>query len=92
MELAKEAGDMVSITIPSLEEKQSLRYFISDAAGNEIVLLPDSEEAPTGFLITTNKWLQFISSPGKIAVVACALISFLGIWAGLYHKIRQKTK
>ena len=92
MELAREAGDMVSITIPSLEEKQSLRYFISDAAGNEIVLLPDSEEAPTGFLITTNKWLQFISSPGKIAVVACALISFLGIWAGLYHKIRQKTK
>lgn len=86
MELANGTGDTISITIPSLEEKQSLLYCVSDAAGNEIVLLPDSQGAPTGFLITTNPWLRFISSPVKVTVAIVVIISICGISIYFFRK------
>lgn len=93
MELAGEAGETVSITIPSLEEKQSLLYCVSDAAGNETVLLPDSEETPKGFLITTNPWLQFISSPIKVIGAICVVVGFLTAGAAfICKKHSQKAK
>lgn len=76
-ELAENEGDVVSLTIPGREEKQSLIYRAVDAAGNETDVSADSEEALTGFLITTNKWLQFISSPAKTAAALCALSTVL---------------
>lgn len=88
MELAKEAGDIVTIQIPALDAKQSLLYRVSDAAGNELIVLPKEEGAASGFLITTNKWLQFISSPVKLFCVIGIVI--LGVGAGMWYLIRQK--
>ena len=87
MELVDEAGDVMTISIPSREERQFLFYQVSDAAGNELVLLPDSEEAPKGFLVTTNPWLQFINSPVKVtaAVVVGLMICGVGV-CGLAKK------
>lgn len=90
MELAGGAGETVSITIPSLAEKQSLLYCVSDAAGNGIVLLPDSEEAPKGFLVTTNPWLRFISSPIKVAGAICTVIGLLGTVVIVLVRIKRR--
>lgn len=53
MDMAKEAGDIVTLTLPSSDKKQSLRYYAADAAGNSIVTLED-ENTATGFTISTN--------------------------------------
>lgn len=85
MESVQNVGDVMTITIPSREEKQFLCYEVSDAAQNELVLLPDGEEAPKGILVTTNPWLRFIGSPVKVAVaviviVVIIIISFLWLF------------
>lgn len=82
----RNAGDVMTIMIPSREEKQFLCYEISDAAGNEIVLLPDVEEAPKGFLVTTNPWLRFIGSPVRVAVAVMVLaVLCAGVVYGIVH-------
>lgn len=85
MESVQNIGDVMTITIPGREEKQFLCYEVSDAAQNELVLLPDGEEAPKGILVTTNPWLRFIGSPVKVAVaviviVVIIIISFLWLF------------
>lgn len=82
IELVEEAGDVMTIHIPCREIKQFLYYQISDAAGNEIVLLPNSEEVAKGFLVTTNPWLRFITSPIKIAIAFGVFLVICG--AGIY--------
>lgn len=90
IELVRHAGDTMTITIPSREEKQYLVYEISDAAGNELVLLPDTEEAPKGFLVTTNLWLRFISSPVKVAVAVMILVIIcVSAVYGILHCIKK---
>lgn len=87
MEFVQNAGDTMTITIPSREEKQFLVYQVSDAAGNELVLLPDTEKAPKGFLITTDTWLRFISSPIKVMV---SVIGCIGVIATGLLYIKRK--
>ncbi len=90
MEQVHNTGDTMTITIPSREEKQFLVYEISDAAGNELVLLPDMEEAPKGFLVTTNPWLRFISSPIKVAVAVVIFVILCGSAVyGILHCIKK---
>lgn len=90
MDLVHYAGDTMTIIIPSREEKQFLVYEISDAAGNELVLLPDTEEAPKGFLVTTNPWLRFISSPVKVAVAVMIFVIICGSAVyGILHCIKK---
>lgn len=87
MEFVQNAGDTMTITIPSREEKQFLVYQVSDVAGNELVLLPDTEKAPKGFLITTDTWLRFISSPIKVMV---SVIGCIGVIATGLLYIKKK--
>lgn len=91
IEFVQNVGDMMTITIPSREEKQFLVYRVSDAAGNELVLLPDTGKAPKGFLITTDTWLRFISSPIKviISVIGCIGVIAIGL---VYIKKKDRYK
>lgn len=90
MECVQNIGDTMTITIPSREEKQFLAYYVCDTAGNELVLLPDTQKAPKGFLVTTNAWLRFISSPAKVtvSVIACICVIVTGMFCTKrkYHK------
>ncbi len=92
IELAEEIGQPVAITIPSRGEKQFLLYEISDAAGNEIVLLPDMDGAPKGFLVTTNVWVQLISSPAKMVLLILTLLVLGGgcTWLVIFYFKRNR--
>lgn len=89
LESVKTADGVMTITIPSREEKQFLTYQVSDAAGNEIVLLPDSESTPKGFLVTTNPWLQFISSPIKVTMAVMLMMILCGTVGYGYVRYKQ---
>lgn len=60
-------GEVVTIDLPSSDEKLSLTYQATDMAGNELVVLPENEEVAKGFFVTTNIWIQYIHSPKAIA-------------------------
>lgn len=92
LESVKTADGVMTITIPSREEKQFLVYQVSDAAGNEIVLLPDSESTPKGFLVTTNPWLQFISSPIKVTMAIMFVMILCGAGGYSYVLYKQGNK
>lgn len=82
MKLAKEEGEIVTITLPGSDKKQSLQYYAIDAAGNDITNL--SEEAfAKGFLISINDWLQYINNKRTLSISAaagvCVLITGMGV-------------
>ena len=58
MELAEEAGDSITLTIPGSEERRSLLYRVTDEAGNEIVTKAGEKGVPSGFMITTEEVSQ----------------------------------
>ena len=93
MELAKEAGDIVTLTLPSSDRKQSLRYYAADAAGNNIVTLED-ENAATGFTISTNTWLRYTNNKKAVAatIAAAAAVIMAGIGTVIFRKRKIVSK
>ena len=90
MELAKQSGEVVTITVPGSDSKQTFLYSACDAAGNEVTALPDSEKVPKDFLITTNKWKRLENSKPARAVAASAAI--LGAIAAAVAVLKRKLK
>lgn len=84
-ELVDEEGTMTQLTIPEYNGKQSLLFRAVDAAGNEIVTLPDSEETPKGFIVSTNPLAQIAGTPGKSETkrIIMLLTIFAAIAAGI---------
>lgn len=93
MELAKEAGDIVTLTLPSSDRKQSLRYYAADAAGNNIVTLED-ENTATGFTISTNTWLRYTNNKKAVAatIAAAATVIMAGIGTVIFRKRKIVSK
>ncbi len=93
MELAKEAGEVVTISLPNNEKKMSLSYRAVDAAGNEVVSLSGDEDVPTGVTISTNLWLQFINN--EVAVAVAVAVSGVAVAApvggSMLYRRRKKT-
>lgn len=73
MALAKE-GEVAAIELPGSDEKLFLTYEAADMAGNELIVLPQTEETPKGFFVTTDFWIQYIHSPKAVAVTAAVTI------------------
>ena len=88
-ELVENEGEVVSLTIPQYNEEVSLLFRAKDAAGNEILTLPDSKTAVSDVLITTDKWTQMLNKPAKspVAIIVIAIIAgvlavqiFMAFW------------
>lgn len=62
MELAGE-NKLLDITVSQHGERVSLLYRVKDAAGNEMQTFPGGKGALSGFLVTTDKYIQLINSP-----------------------------
>ena len=95
MELAEEAGEVVTINLPNGEKKMSLTYSAEDAAGNAVSTHSSDEAVPTGFMITTNAWLQFINNEAAVAVAVAVGGSAVAIPAGgriLYRRRKIGAK
>lgn len=90
MELAKQSGEVVTITVPGSDSKQTFLYSACDAAGNEVTALPDSEEVPKDFLITTNKWKRLENSKPARAVAASAAV--IGAITAVVAVFKRKIK
>ena len=92
----KQAGNedtVLTLTLPSSEERQSLLFYAIDEAGNEIVALQDDEDTPTSFLITTNPWLRFVNSTKDkviVSAVAGSIICITGVT--VFLRRRKKIK
>ena len=93
MDMAKEAGDIVTLTLPSSDKKQSLRYYAADAAGNSIVTLED-ENTATGFTISTNAWLRYTNDKKAIAatIATAAAVIMAGIGIVIFRKKKSSNK
>lgn len=57
-ELVKEDGDILTIVIPESDEKQSLLYYVEDAAGNVVSTKVGDKGTPSEFLVSMNKMAQ----------------------------------
>lgn len=62
MELSDEGGTM-HLSIPQYKGKLSLLYRAKDCAGNEIQTFRGDKEALSDFLVTTDKFVQFLHKP-----------------------------
>lgn len=94
-EFAKNEGDVVTLTIPQYNEEVSLLFRAKDAAGNEILTLPDSKTAVSDVLITTDKWVQMVNKPEKSPVPVIIIFIMAGafiIQAGMVYASTKKTK
>lgn len=96
-ELVREEGGIAGLTIPECPQKLSFLFRAKDAAGNETSAVQGSDAALSGFLVTTDKWVQLIKKPEKAmsgrlpAVVAAAgVIALLPVFV-LYCK-KHKPK
>lgn len=83
-------GEIMGVTVPSYEGKQSLTFRAVDAAGNEAVAAGDALLEIRDFLITTNEWLHFIHSPKQMAATAGVAAAMLG--GSIYACQRRKKK
>lgn len=90
MELAEEGGDIVTLTLPNSDKKQSLIYQVSDAAENGISTSQSSGNVPAGFMITTNTWLKYINNKAAVAGTACAAGATTVTGAGSAALIRRR--
>ena len=77
MDLSKE-GDTLYITIPEYKEEVSLLYRIKDAAGNEVQTFRGESTALADFLVTTDKFVQFVNKPTQTPF-GCTLLVVMGI-------------
>lgn len=77
MELSKE-GDTLYITIPEYKEEVSLLYRIKDAAGNEVQTFRGESTALADFLVTTDKFVQFVNKPTQTPF-GCTLLALMGM-------------
>lgn len=93
MELAKEAGDVVTLKLPNNDKKMSITYRAVDAAGNDVFSLSDDEDVPKGFTISTNVWLQFINNEAAVAVVAAVggIAIAAPVGGRMLYRRRKKT-
>lgn len=67
MELAGE-NELLDIMIPQHNETVSLLYRVKDAAGNEMQAFQGEQTALVDFLVTTDKYVQFINKPSQTSV------------------------
>ena len=77
MDLSKE-GDTLYITIPEYKEEVSLLYRIKDAAGNEVQTFRGESTALADFLVTTDKFVQFVNKPTQTPF-GCTLLVLMGM-------------
>lgn len=87
MALCEEGGQM-DITIPQYNGELALLYRVKDAAGNEMQTFQGGQAAVGDFLVTTDRFVQFLNKPSKTpqgrmtliligaALFAAALIAF----------------
>lgn len=54
LDMAEAEGSVVELVIPEYKGRQSILFRAKDAAGNEIITLPDTQDVPTNFVISTN--------------------------------------
>lgn len=87
MKLAKE-GEIVTVALPGSDEKLFLTYQVTDMAGNEMVVLPETEEVPKGFFVTTNRWLSCLYS--ETVWKLCGMAGFLLLTGGLLIKRKRE--
>ncbi len=80
MELAGE-DEALSIMIPQHDEMVSLLYRVKDAAGNEMRTCRGERTSPDDFLVTTDKYVQFINKPSQ--TTAGRLMLFAGGVSGV---------
>ena len=77
MDLSKE-GDTLYITIPEYKEEVSLLYRIKDAAGNEVQTFRGESTSLADFLVTTDKFVQFVNKPTQ-TTFGCTLLVLMGM-------------
>ncbi|MDE5823835.1 MAG: hypothetical protein K2H91_04020, partial [Lachnospiraceae bacterium] len=58
-------NESLDITIPQHSEMVSLLYRVKDAAGNEMQTFQGEQTALVDFLVTTDKYVQFINKPSQ---------------------------
>lgn len=80
MELAGE-DEALSIMIPQHDEMVSLLYRVKDVAGNEMRTCRGERTSPDDFLVTTDKYVQFINKPSQ--TTAGRLMLFAGGVSGV---------
>lgn len=90
MDLAQEGGDIVTLSLPNSDKKQSLIYQVSDAAENSVSTSQSSGNIPSGFMITTNTWLKYINNKAAVAGTACAAGATTVAGAGSTALIRRR--
>lgn len=64
MALCEEGGQM-DITIPQYNGELALLYRVKDAAGNEMQTFQGGQTALGDFLVTTDRFVQFLNKPSK---------------------------
>lgn len=89
-------NEVLDITIPQCDEHLSLLYRVKDAAGNELQTFQGEQETPGGFLVTTDKLVQYISSPsgtpqGRMFLWLPGVLALSGVLGGLLiRRLRAK--
>ena len=91
MELAKEEGDIVTLTLPSSDKKQSIQYYAIDVAGNDITTLSE-EDVAASFTISTNAWIRYTNNKKAIAVTVAAGACIVAAGTGIFFRRRKKTQ
>lgn len=96
-DLVEKEGDTAIITIGEHKEEISLLYRATDVAGNEVRALQGEKAAKADFLVTTDKFVQFVNKPAKtpigrmmIAVFVLMGISLAGIFVIAIGKRKRK--
>lgn len=97
MELAGE-DEALSIMIPQHDEMVSLLYRVKDAAGNEMQTCRGERTSPDDFLVTTDKYVQFINKPsqttaGRLILFAVSVsgVLALSVVIVLRYGLRRKN-
>lgn len=68
MEMVSEAGEVLTLSIPSNDKKQSIQYYVMDVAGNSISTV-NNKEAIDEFMVSTNAWLRFVNNKKAVGGV-----------------------
>ena len=95
LELAENAGEVVTIRIPSNDKSLHLDYIARDIAGNEITsIMIDDGVVPTSFMITTNKWLQIRNNETVLTgiILGSAVVVIMIPVSVLYFRRRRIRK
>ena len=94
MALSQE-GQTLEITIPQYHGALALLYRVKDKAGNEIQTFRGEHTALDGFLVTTDKFVQFLNKPagtvfGRSILAGLTVLGVLAVWSGIVLVRKRK--